>query len=180
MPAFVSASAFIWERESQLLQRAQNELKLATMKPSLIHAAVIHFPIALLICGSLVVLGTLHRWPRAELRIIGWGMILPGWLFLLAAIFSGIAAQGALPPEGPLRPLLNWHTGSGLALAILYGALVYRGWLQWMHWKQTEQESSTWADFLVAPGGKWRLTVQLVLGIALVIFSGWLGGLLAN
>ena len=25
-------------------------------------------------------------------------------------------------------------------------------------------------------GRKWRLTVQLLLGIGLVIFSGWLGG----
>ena len=83
------------------------------MKPSLIHAAVVHFPIALLICGSLAMLGYLHRWPRAELRILGWGLLLPGWLTVLAAIVSGIVAQGGLPPDAPFRPILNWHTGSG-------------------------------------------------------------------
>lgn len=149
------------------------------MKPSLIHAAVVHFPIALLICGSLALLGTLHRWPRLEVRIIGWGMLLPGWLSLLAAIVSGIVSQGALPPDAPYRPLLNWHTGSGLALAVLYGDLIYRGWLLWIRRKRQRPEGEGWdwsADLLTGREGKWRLTVQLLLGIGLVILSGWLGG----
>jgi uncharacterized membrane protein len=147
------------------------------MKPSLIHAAVVHFPIALLICGSLALLGTLHRWPRVELRIIGWGLLLPGWLTLLAAIVSGIVSQGALPPDAPFRPLLNWHTGSGLALAVLYGDLIYRGWLHWRRMNGSEGSGWDWKDDLpTGRGGKWRMTVQLLLGIGLVILSGWLGG----
>ncbi|MCY4410030.1 MAG: DUF2231 domain-containing protein [Caldilineaceae bacterium] len=147
------------------------------MMTALVHAALVHFPIALLICGSLAILGTLHRWPRVELGIIGWGLLLPGWLALLAAIVSGIVAQGALPPEAPYRPLLNWHTGSGLALAVLYGDLIYRGWLHWRRSKRGEGEG--WfseADLITERGPKWRLTVQLLLGIGLVVFSGWLGG----
>ena len=147
------------------------------MISALIHAAVVHFPIALLICGSLAILGTLHRWPRVELRVIGWGLLFPGWVTLLAAIVSGIVAQGALPPEAPYRPLLNWHTGSGLALAVIYGDLLYGSWLDWKRRKSAEREG--WvsaADLLIDRGRKWRLTVQLLLGIGLVIFSGWLGG----
>lgn len=170
-------AAIIRERESQLLQRGRDALKLAPMKPSLIHAAIVHFPIALLICGSLALLGTLYRWPRVELRIIGWGLLLPGWLTLLAAIVSGIVSQGVLPPDAPYRPLLNWHTGSGLALAILYGDLIYRGWLKWSRRNRTEGEGLDWTtDLLTGSGGKWRLTAQLLLGIGLVIFSAWLGG----
>ena len=147
------------------------------MISALIHAAVVHFPIALLICGSLAILGTLHRWPRVELRVIGWGLLFPGWVTLLAAIVSGIVAQGALPPEAPYRPLLNWHTGSGLALAVIYGDLLYRGWLHWTRRKREEREGSTSAaDLMIDPVQKGRLTVQLLLGIGLVIFSGWLGG----
>jgi uncharacterized membrane protein len=147
------------------------------MMPALIHAAVVHFPIALLICGSLAILGTLHRWPRVELAVIGWGLLIPGWLTLLAAIVSGIVAQGGLPPEAQYRPLLNWHTGSGLAMAALYGDLLYRGWLDWKQRKRAEREGWISAADLLADGGrKWRLTVQLLLGIGLVIFSGWLGG----
>jgi uncharacterized membrane protein len=147
------------------------------MISALIHAAVVHFPIGLLICGSLAILGTLHRWPRVELRVIGWGLLFPGWVTLLAAIVSGIVAQGALPPEAPYRPLLNWHTGSGLALAALYGDLLYRGWLHWTRRKREEREGSTSAaDLMIDPVQKGRLTVQLLLGIGLVIFSGWLGG----
>lgn len=147
------------------------------MISALIHAAVVHFPIALLICGSLAILGTLHRWPRVELRVIGWGLLLPGWVTLLAAIVSGIVAQGALPPEAPYRPLLNWHTGSGLALAVIYGDLLYRGWLHWKRRKREERKgSASAADLMVDPVQKGRLTVQLILGIGLVIFSSWLGG----
>ena len=147
------------------------------MKPSLVHAAVVHFPIALLICGSLALLGSIHRWPRVELRIIGWGLLLPGWLALLAAIVSGIVSQGALPPDAPYRPLLNWHTGSGLALAVIYGDLVYRGWLLWTRRNEREGEDWIWlGDILSGGGGNWRFTVQLLVGIGLVVFSGWLGG----
>ena len=147
------------------------------MITALVHAAIVHFPIALLICGSLAILATLHRWPRVELAVIGWGLLIPGWLTLLAAIVSGIVAQGGLPPEAQYRPLLNWHTGSGLAMAALYGDLLYRGWLDWKQRKRAEREGWISAADLLADGGrKWRLTVQLLLGIGLVIFSGWLGG----
>ncbi len=171
------SSANIGEQESRLLQRGRNALTLTKMKPGLIHAAIVHFPIALLICGSLALLGSLHRWPRVELRIIGWGLLLPGWLALLAAIVSGIVSQGALPPDAPYRPLLNWHTGSGLVLAVLYGDLVYRGWLLWTRRNEREGEDWIWlGDILTGGGGKWRFAVQLLVGIGLVAFSGWLGG----
>ncbi len=151
--------------------------KLATMIPSLIHAAFVHFPIALLICGSLAILGYIHRWPLVELRILGWGLLFPGWLTLLAAIISGIVAQGGLPPEAPYRPVLNWHTGSGLALAALYADLLYRGWLHSIRTRKIENDgSAATTKFLIDPGRKWMLTTQLLLGIGLVIFSGWLGG----
>ena len=96
---------------------------------------------------------------------------------MLAAIVSGIVAQGALPPEAPYRPLLNWHTGSGLALAVIYGDLLYRGWLNWTRRKREEREgSASEAGLMIDPVQKGRLTVQLLLGIGLVIFSSWLGG----
>ncbi len=158
------------------------------MIPSLIHAAIVHFPIALLICGSLAILGYIHRWPQVELRIVGWWLILSGWLTLLAAIISGIVAQGGLPPEAPYRRVLNWHTGSGLALAALYGALLYQGWRRAIRKGAAKASGSDSAlDFLMAPGRQMAecasarkrrglLTAQLLLGIGLVILSGWLGG----
>ena len=37
-------------------------------------------------------------------------------------------------------------------------------------------ESSPPVDILDQRNGKWRLTLQLLLGIGLVVLSGWLGG----
>lgn len=144
---------------------------------SLLHAAIVHFPIALLICGSLALLGYAHRWPRVELRIIGWGLLLPGWLTLLGAIVSGIVAQGRLPTDAPYRSLLNWHTASGLALAAVYADLLYRGWLHSMRKDREETVEDAAQGFLMANSKrKWLLTAQLLLGVGLVIMSGWLGG----
>ncbi|MDE0198890.1 MAG: hypothetical protein OXK78_11905, partial [Caldilineaceae bacterium] len=79
--------------------------------------------------------------------------------------------------DAPYRPLLNWHTGSGLVLAVLYGDLVYRGWLLWTRRNKLKGEDWVWlGDILTGGGGKWRFTLQLVMGIGLVVFSGWLGG----
>lgn len=140
-----------------------------------LHPAIVHFPIALLICGSIAALGYLHGRPRVELRILGWCLLFLGWLTLLLAILSGILAQGGLPPQAPYRHILDWHTGSGLALAVLYGDLLYRGW---RHNARRGAAKAGWSAsvFLADSSWKWLLTIQLLLGIGLVIFSSWLGG----
>ncbi|MCL4834722.1 MAG: DUF2231 domain-containing protein [Caldilineaceae bacterium] len=186
------------------------------MNLPVIHPIFLHFPIVLLISSSVTALAYLHWQPGPELRTLTWWMLPAGWFSLLLAIITGIVDQGGLPPDAPYRPLLNLHTTSGLVLALLYGDLLYRGWLHW-----SRQRSGTtkpgkppltvpvqpphptpphsregsgsapppqWGrfgggkqppltgDFLDQPGRKWPLTIQLVLGIGLVIWSGWLGG----
>lgn len=146
----------------------------------LLHPATVHFPIALLVLASLSGLAYLHWQPRAELKILmAWSMFI-GWLSLLVSILTGIVSQGGLPPDAPYRGLLNWHITSGLALAVLYGDLLYRRWLHnAKKEKRLEGSASKPAPavaFLDDPNRKWLLTLQLTLGILLVIASGWLGG----
>lgn len=149
------------------------------MSLPVIHPILVHFPIVLLIGASVAALAYLHWRSRPEFSILARWMLPSGWLFLLLTIITGIVDQGGLPPDAPYRGVLNLHTTSGLILALLYGDLLYRGWLH-----ESRKRSGTskpgrppvTGDFLDQPGRRWPLTVQLLLGIGLVIWSGFLGG----
>lgn len=144
-----------------------------------IHPIFVHFPIVLLIGASVAALAYLHWQPRPELSTLAHWMLPAGWLFLLLTIITGIIDQGGLPPDAPYRGVLNLHTTSGLLLALLYGDLIYRGWLHWSRKRSGASKPGrppVTGDFLNQPGRKWPLTVQLLLGIGLVVWSGFLGG----
>lgn len=143
-----------------------------------LHPIFVHFPIVLLIGASGSALAHLHWRPLPQLRVLTWWLLPPGWLSLLVTIITGIVDQGNLPPDAPYRGLLNLHTTSGLLLALLYGDLLYRGWLHWSRSRAGAKpgRAPVTGDFLEQPGRKWPLTLQLLLGIGLVIWSGWLGG----
>jgi uncharacterized membrane protein len=153
----------------------------------LLHPATVHFPIAFLIAASLAGLAYIH-WRRLEpLRIITWWSMTAGWFVLILAIITGIVDQGRLPPDAPYRTVLNWHTTLGLALAVIYGDMLYRGWLhnhkkgrrrgeeaKRRRGKAEGQEEPI--EFLLLPRQRWLLTAELLLGIVLVIAGAWLGG----
>lgn len=149
------------------------------MNLPVLHPILVHFPIVFLLGCSATALAYLHWQSRPELRLLTWWMLPAGWLSLLVTIITGIVDQGGLPPDAPYRTILNLHTTSGLVLTLLYGDLLYRGWLHWSRLRHGETKGDRGAvtgDFLDQPGRKWPMTIQLLLGIGLVILSGWLGG----
>jgi uncharacterized membrane protein len=155
-----------------------------------LHPATVHFPIAFLIAASLAALAYIHWRPLEPLRTITWWGLAAGWISLIAAILTGLIAQGNLPPDAPYRAVLNWHTTTGLLLGVIYGDVLYRGWLyntgkgrrnrsrplSTQQQKVTEAPPSGPREFLAEPRQKWLLTVEFILGIATVFISGWLGG----
>jgi uncharacterized membrane protein len=155
----------------------------------LLHPATVHFPIAFLIAASVAGLAYIH-WRRLDqLRIITWWSMTAGWFVLILTIVTGIVDQGRLPPDAPYRTILNWHTTLGLALAVVYGNLLYRGWLHnrrrgRRRSDETKRRGSTsksddqdeQVEFLLVPRRRWLLTAELLLGIVLVIAGAWLGG----
>ena len=145
-----------------------------------LHPATVHFPIALLILASVAGLLYLYWQPRAELRTLVWWMLPLGWLGVGAAICTGLLAQAGLPPQAPYRSLLNWHISSGLALLILYAGLLYVRWLRRHKRKPTTHNASQPVDsadpLLDDPNARWWLTLLFLLGIGLVVASGWNGG----
>lgn len=151
-----------------------------------LHPSIVHFPIALLLLGSVVALGHLYGLakfaPYTDLRRTAWFLLGLGWLATLPAILSGLLAQSNLPPDAPYRQTLNWHTGTAIALALLYGLMLYRAWLfqgakarkERAARPDAEQNAST--DLLDHYSSRLWLTLALLGGMALIVATGFNGG----
>jgi uncharacterized membrane protein len=157
-----------------------------------LHPSIVHFPIALLLLGSVVALAHLygsHLYGFAkavawiDLRKTAWFLLGLGWLATLPAILSGLLAQSGLPPDAPYRQTLNWHTGTAIALALLYGLLLYRAWLfQGVKARKARAKTSSslgageTADLLDYQPARLWLTLALLAGMALIVATGFNGG----
>jgi len=148
-----------------------------------IHPATVHFPIAFLLLASSAGLLYLYWRPLEVLRTLTWWPMLLGWLGTLVAMGTGLLAQSDLPPQAPYRTVLNWHITSGLALWVLYGLVLYWQWLLRKKPAARKKSSASAAspdllppDLLQRPEARLRLTFLLLVGIGLVLASGWNGG----
>lgn len=139
-----------------------------------IHPPVVHFPIALLLLGSGAGLLYLAGVRRAELSILTWWPLRLGWLGAAAAVLTGLLAQSGLPPRAPYTAVLNGHIGSGLALLGVYAVILYRQWL-WQA-RRHRRDPDAPEDLLDVPAARGWTAALLLIGIALVAVSGWLGG----
>ena len=147
-----------------------------------VHPATVHFPIAFLLLASGAGLLYLYWRPLDLLRTLTWWPMLLGWLSTLLAMLTGLMAQRDLPPDAPYLGVLNWHITSGVALWVLYGLLLY--W-QWLFLKKPAHRPKATTpktalpaptDLLQASEIKLRLTLLLLIGVVLVVASGWNGG----
>ncbi len=146
-----------------------------------LHAMIVHFPIAFLLGGSLAALAYLLYRPRHDLRVLAWWLLAVGWVGTAAAVLSGLLAQSNLPPDAPYRGRLNLHITGGFALLVVYGDLLYRGWLHTtkrrrLHARENAPHRPPDVDFWDLPGRRAWLVAQLLLGVAILAFTGWLGG----
>jgi uncharacterized membrane protein len=158
-----------------------------------LHPAIVHFPIALLLLGS--VTGLVHLYhpsafmPHIDLRRTTWFLLGLGWIAVVPAVLSGLLAQSPLPPDAPYRVVLNWHTATGLGLLVLYGLLLYQAWIfqgakarkrRAAQNKDYIKDGSAQevADLLDNPSSRLWLTVALLAGALLIFSTGWNGGLL--
>lgn len=136
-----------------------------------LHPATVHFPIALLLVGSLAALLYLWWQKRAEFRVLAWWLLALGWVGAIAATFTGLLAQGSLPPQTPYSNVLNGHITSALATIIVYAAIFYRAWLH-----RNRRRSGDPTDLLDMNRLRLWLTLLLLLGMGTVALGGWLGG----
>ena len=141
-----------------------------------LHPAFVHFPIAFLLLGSVTGLLYLHWQQTHELRTVTRWSIVLGWVATVVAIGTGLLAQSGLPPRPSYESVLNGHIASGLALLILYATLLYMYWLRRNRMRAQEAETLQADPLLDDPRAKRQISILLLLGIALVIVTGWNGG----
>lgn len=139
-----------------------------------LHPAIVHFPIALLIVASLTGLAHLYWRPLPSLRLITWASMVAGWIACLAAVLSGLIAQAGLPPRPPYEMVINLHIGGGIAILVVYGALLYRAWIY--RNRAAKKDAALPEDFLDFAPARLGTAILLILGAALVAFTGWNGG----
>lgn len=151
-----------------------------------LHPASVHFPIAFLILSSLCGLLYLYWKPLPTFVSFTWTLMFLGWIGTIFACFTGLLAQSGLPPDAPYAAVLNWHITTGLAQIVVYGALLYQRWRYPVMTqkrrkrigakKSEEKIGLAMQDLLDEAAGKWWITLLLLLGIVLVVASGWNGG----
>jgi len=131
-----------------------------------LHPATVHFPIAWLIMSSVMGLLYLYWHEQAELRNLTWTTMYIGWIAGLVAVITGLLDQANLPPRPPYEKVLNWHIGTGLAVLLVYGILIYQKWI----YRPKDK------NILDEPSARGWLTLLLILGIYLLVLSSWHGG----
>lgn len=143
-----------------------------------LHPATVHFPIAFLLLGSALILLHLGRRAPFDLKPTIWLLLVVGWVGGGVAVLTGLLAQANLPPDAPYRTVLNVHIGSGLAVLVIYGFLLYRGWLYRgaQAQKARQRAKIDTRDLLDDAGARWWVALTATSGAVLILAAGWYGG----
>lgn len=127
-----------------------------------LHPRFAHFPVVLLLVGSVLALFYLLGWRKALFPATAWLLLLLGWVSLFVAILTGLIDRNHAPQDAALSAVLNPHIAAGFALLIVYGLLLY--------------ERLRAPQVLDQPRRRWLLLGLLLAGSALVAVEGALGG----
>ena len=127
-----------------------------------LHPRFVHFPVALLLVGSVLAVVYLLRGPRPGWSALIWSLIGLGWVAVFLAILTGLVDRNAAAPDPAVTAVMNPHTALGFALLAVYGWLLY--------------ERLRAPALLDQPRRRALILTLFVLGGALVLAEGWLGG----
>jgi len=146
-----------------------------------LHPATVHFPIALLLVASAAGLAYLFWRPLPMLRVLFQATLVLGWIACAVALLTGLLAQSGLAPQAPFRPVLNLHISAGIATLLVYGLLMYLGWIQRARAARPPRKglrisSPPPAELLDDPARRGLSATLLILGALLVLATGWNGG----
>lgn len=128
------------------------------LEPWELHPITVHFPIAFLLGGAVLLLWSL-RWPSERLQQTMAGLLMAGILFGWLAAAAGGLAYYTVPAHTAVgHELMKWHLGLGLTTLVLFT------WLSIMRWRRETTSVST------------QQLIATLLGILLLLITGHLGG----
>ncbi|NOX63903.1 MAG: DUF2231 domain-containing protein [Chloroflexi bacterium] len=126
-----------------------------------LHPRLVHFPIALLLVGSVTVVIFLWK-PRPRLENMGFISLLLGVILTLPAIITGLIDRSPIEPGSPADQIANLHTTAMFIMWGLYGLAVYFRYM--------------WRDQLDQPRRRWQLTLLLILAAIALLVAADFGG----
>lgn len=130
-----------------------------------LHPLSVHLPIGLLVGNALLTVLYLRRGEPA-LETSAYHCLWLGWLLTLPAVLTGTyAAVRYLTDSAADGSALGWinaHAATGIALVVVY----------WQAWQQRRRHPAVLNDARMRRG----YLIRLGLGVALLVFSGWMGG----
>ena len=126
----------------------------------LLHPAVVHFPVALLVLNFALTLAYL-RYADPFLERAAYGALLIGWWGAFAAVLTGtLGLAYSWPLRDDLVPWLNLHAALGIALLLIYGQATLR-----------RRRS---AHILDGPQRSFYIRL-LTIGLITLLVDGWVG-----
>jgi uncharacterized membrane protein len=127
----------------------------------LFHPALVHFSVAFLITGGACEACGIFL-DRAALERFGGRLVMAGAVSLVPTIIAGfVARNGMVDSSETLTSAIDLHERAGLVLLGFFGVAVL-----WRAWGQGQ-----------IPNGHRKIyAVWLILGIAVAVYTAWLGG----
>jgi len=125
-----------------------------------LHPMTVHFPIAFYLLGVLLTFIYLWRGNKNVEQFAYWSLIL-SFIGIIVASVVGLIDQNQLELNDPRRATVNNHITTSIALLIINGLLIY------MRFR--------WHD-VFSGKYRWAYLGLMVLGVAAVLETAWLGG----
>ena len=127
------------------------------------HPRLVHFPIALSLAGvAFVAVAFLGKAQEDRWFWAGRLLVLLGWIGAVVAGIAGLIDQSRAPNLPAVHDAINTHITVGIVLIVVFGLALY-----WpLRDKRLRSDSSH----------RWAYLALLLLGAALVLLEGWLGG----
>jgi uncharacterized membrane protein len=130
------------------------------------HPLTVHLPIGLLLGNALLTMLYLRRNDQA-FEISAFHCLWLGWLGVLLAVSTGTIDAvrqlfRAISPRADALGWINAHALVGIAILVVY----------WQAWQLRRRHPGILTDARLRRG----YLARLVLGIALIVLDGWLGG----
>lgn len=124
-----------------------------------IHPALVHFPIALLLCGVAL---DLYAWwrRRVDLEPVATGLLVAGVLTGVLTALAGFLAWWTMPSSHTeeAHVLMYWHLGLQVASIVLFA------WVALVRWRR-QQSSPSYTSRIIG-----------LIATALLVVGAYLGG----